>query len=63
MLPAYTDLAPGLLRQRLVVEDYPSAPISDEALKRYLSQLPEITGMKCLTGPVTHKSNLYGWAG
>lgn len=63
MLPAYTDLAPGIVRQRLVVEGYPSEPITAEAVKRYLSQLSNVADMVLLTEPVTHRSDLYGWAG
>ncbi|KAI0130499.1 hypothetical protein BJ170DRAFT_681946 [Xylariales sp. AK1849] len=59
----YTDLAPAILRQRLVVEGYPGKPISDGAIKDYLSKLSGITQMKSLMEPVTHKSELYGWAG
>ncbi|KAI1850995.1 hypothetical protein JX265_007320 [Neoarthrinium moseri] len=62
-LPNYTDLAPSILRQRLVVEGYPAKPISDGAIRRYLSQLSDITAMRSLIEPVTHKSDLYGWAG
>ncbi|KAH8648456.1 hypothetical protein BX600DRAFT_475289 [Xylariales sp. PMI_506] len=60
---AYTDLAPSILRQRLVVEGYPSKPISDVAIKQYLSKLSEVTAMRSLMDPVTHKSDMYGWAG
>jgi hypothetical protein len=59
----YTDLAPDILRQRLVVEGYPSRPITDTDIKEYLFKLSEITGMKTLITPVTHRSDLYGWAG
>ena len=59
----YTNLAPSILRQRLVVEGYPSKPINDGAIKDYLSKLSEVTQMKTLLSPVTHRSDLYGWAG
>lgn len=57
------DLAPQIHRQRLVVEGYPEQPIDDQAIKNYLKQLAEVTDMVCLTEPVTHKSDRFGWAG
>ena len=59
----YHDLAPQVLRQRLVVEGYPSMPITDGNIKDYLCSLSDLIGMKTLLEPVTHRSDLYGWAG
>jgi hypothetical protein len=59
----YQDLAPQVLRQRLVVEGYPSMPITDGAIKDYLCKLSDFIGMTTLHEPVTHRSDLYGWAG
>jgi hypothetical protein len=59
----YQDLAPMILRQRLVVEGYPASPITDEQIKEYLAKLSNVTGMTTLIEPVTHRSDLYGWAG
>jgi S-adenosylmethionine decarboxylase len=61
--PRYQDLAPQVHRQRLVVEGYPSTPISDSAIKDYLCKLSDLIGMRTLIEPVTHRSELYGWAG
>lgn len=63
MTELYRDLAPGILRQRLVVEGYPARPISEAQIKRYLCELSNITAMTTLIEPVTHQSPLYGWAG
>ena len=57
------DLAPTIIRQRLVIEGYPEHAISDEDIKNYLSQLSVKLDMKELLEPVTHRSDLYGWAG
>lgn len=57
------DLAPSIYRQRLIIEGYPTKPITAEEIKDYLSQLSEVTGMVKLTTPVTHQSDKYGWAG
>ena len=57
------DLAPAIYRQRLVVEGCPAAPIDDGTIRRYLSGLSDVCGMKRLIEPVTHRSDTYGWAG
>lgn len=60
---AFIDLAPGIHRQRLVIEGYPSAPVTADQIKDYLTQLSAVTDMVTLLEPVTHASPLYGWAG
>lgn len=57
------NLAPTIHRQRLIIEGYPKRPISDQDIKTYLSQLSIVTSMKQLIEPVTHRSDMYGWAG
>lgn len=57
------NLAPTIHRQRLIIEGYPATPISDEQISRYLSKLSITLDMKELLAPVTHRSDLYGWAG
>lgn len=57
------DLAPDIYRQRLVIEGYPARPISDDDIKRYLSELSVQLDMKQLIEPVTSRSDKYGWAG
>ena len=52
-----------IYRQRLVVEGYPSAPVDDAMIRRYLCELSEVCGMHRLIEPVTHRSDAYGWAG
>lgn len=59
----FRDLAPQILRQRLVIEGYPAMPISDRSIKDYLSRLSDMIGMLTLIEPVTHRSDMYGWAG
>jgi hypothetical protein len=59
----YHDLAPQVYRQRLVIEGYPPRPISDAAIRDYLSKLSDFIGMTTILAPVTHCSDLYGWAG
>ena len=57
------DLAPDIVRQRLVVEGTMTAPVTDEQIVDYLTALGPVIEMRVLTEPVTHESPLYGWAG
>ncbi len=57
------DLAPEILRQRLVVEGLVDAPISAEQIEDYLTELSVVVDMTTLVRPVTHESPTYGWAG
>lgn len=59
----WRELAPGILRQRLVIEGIPARPISDQLIAEYLSALSRAVDMVALIEPVTHRSDLYGWAG
>ena len=59
----FRDLAPTIHRQRLVIEGYPKARVTDSDIKRFLSQLSAELGMKELIEPRTHRSDTYGWAG
>ncbi len=59
----FPDLAPSILRQRLVIEGLTREPISAAVISRYLSALSEVCGMVSLIEPVTHRSDAFGWAG
>jgi hypothetical protein len=60
---AWHDLAPEILRQRLVIEGVPARPVDDAQIRHYLSALSREVDMVQLLEPVTHRSDLYGWAG
>jgi hypothetical protein len=57
------DLAPMIFRQRLVIEGTCREPIDDRQIATYLEALSDVCGMHALIAPVTHRSDLYGWAG
>jgi S-adenosylmethionine decarboxylase len=57
------DLAPLIFRQRLVIEGTCENRISAHDIRRYLLGLSDVCGMRPLIEPVTHRSDLYGWAG
>jgi hypothetical protein len=59
----YRDLAPAIHRQRLVVEGHPAFVITAAHITDYLRRLSALTDMVTLIEPVTHVSDLYGWAG
>jgi len=62
-MPHFKDLAPGIMRQRLVIEGYPDFVIRDAHIKKYLSELSDVVQMRALIDPITNKSNEFGWAG
>lgn len=57
------NLAPTIYRQRLIIEGIPKQPITDKDIKDYLVKLSDVLNMTTLLDPVTHRSDLYGWAG
>ena len=59
----WRDLAPEIVRQRLVIEGVPARPVGAGQIRRYLSALSAELGMVELLEPVTHRSDRYGWAG
>jgi S-adenosylmethionine decarboxylase len=60
---AWRDLAPEIVRQRLVIEGTPARPVDDARIRAYLSALSREVDMVQLIEPVTHRSDRYGWAG
>jgi hypothetical protein len=60
---AIPDLAPMIVRRRLVIEGTCHEPIVEEQISRYLRVLSDVCGMRLLADPVTHRSEKYGWAG
>jgi hypothetical protein len=60
---AWHDLAPEIVRQRLVIEGVPAQPVDAEQIRVYLAALSREVDMVQLMEPVTHRSDLYGWAG
>ena len=57
------DLAPGIHRQRLVIEGIPAAAIVADEITTYLRELSDVCAMVTLLDPVTHRSDRFGWAG
>jgi hypothetical protein len=59
----FRDLAPSIVRQRLVVEGTCREVIRESDISDYLSELSTVCDMRQLIEPVTHRSARYGWAG
>jgi hypothetical protein len=57
------ELAPEILRQRLVIEGVPARAVDDAQIQHYLSALSREVDMVQLLEPVTHRSDVFGWAG
>ena len=57
------DLAPTIVRQRLVVEGTVTVPVTADAIVEDLKAIGGLADMRVLNEPVTHLSPLYGWAG
>ena len=57
------DLAPGIHRQRLVVEGLVDEPIGPEQIESYLAELSGVLGMTTVLAPITHESERFTWAG
>jgi hypothetical protein len=56
------DLAPGIHRQRAVIEGYPTRRLTAPKIKEYLRGLSLALEMKALMEPMTHRSAKYGEA-
>jgi S-adenosylmethionine decarboxylase len=59
----YRDLAPSIVRQRLVVEGTRTDRIDAAEIRAYLKALSRVCDMTVLIEPVTHRSDRFGWAG
>src|SRR4029079_4080085 len=59
----FLDLAPSIVRQRLVIEGTCERPITAAQISEYLVSLSHVCAMKVLIEPVTHRSERFGWAG
>jgi S-adenosylmethionine decarboxylase len=57
------DLAPMIVRQRMVIEGLMDTPIDAAQIGDYLTKLSDVLEMKLLAGPFTNRSEQFGWAG
>jgi len=59
----WKNLAPGLVRQRVIIEGTTEKIIEPKQIEEYLSKLAKVTDMEVLQGPVTDSAHEMGWAG
>ncbi|MDQ5972346.1 MAG: hypothetical protein QG553_505 [Patescibacteria group bacterium] len=59
----WKNLAPGLVRQRVIIEGTTDKIVKPERLKEYLDKLAEVTGMEKLSGPYAYSAHDMGYGG
>lgn len=59
----WKNLAPGLVRQRVIIEATTEKLVEPEQIKDYLTKLANITKMEVLSGPVAYSAHDMGYGG
>lgn len=59
----WKNLAPGLVRQRLLIEGTTEKIVEPEQIKRYLIELAKVTKMEVLSGPYAYSAHDMGFGG
>jgi hypothetical protein len=59
----WKNLAPNLVRQRVIMEGTTAKIVEPEQLKAYLDRLAEVTGMEKLSGPYAYSAHDMGYGG
>lgn len=59
----WRDLAPGLTRQRVIMEGTTKVIVNPEQIKAYLDELARVTGMEKLSGPYAYSAHDMGYGG
>ncbi len=57
------NLAPNLIRQRLIIEGTTKKIVEPEQIKDYLLKLAEVTKMEVLSAPEAHSAHDMGYGG
>lgn len=57
------DLAPKLIRQRVIIEATTSEIVKPKEIKEYLDELATVTGMEKLSGPFAYSAHDMGFGG
>ncbi len=57
------NLAPDLVRQRVIIEGTTKEIVQPEQIKEYLDALAEVTGMEKLSGPYAYSAHDMGFGG
>jgi len=59
----WKNLAPNLIRQRVIIEGTTEKILGPEDIKTYLNKLAEFTKMEKLSGPIAYSAHDMGWGG
>lgn len=59
----WKNLAPSLVRQRLIIEGTTEKIVGPEEIKNYLAELAKVTKMEVLSGPFAYSAHEMGFGG
>ena len=59
----WKNLAPSLVRQRLIIEGTTEKIVEPDQIKQYLLELAKITKMEVLSGPYAYSAHEMGYGG
>ena len=59
----WKNLAPDLCRQRVIIEGTTKIIVTPDEIKKYLTELAEITKMEILSGPYAYSAHEMGYGG
>ncbi|MBI4084939.1 MAG: S-adenosylmethionine decarboxylase [Candidatus Liptonbacteria bacterium] len=59
----WKNLAPGLVRQRVIIEGTTEKIVEPEQIKKYLSDLADVCKMEVLSEPVAYTAHDMGYGG
>ena len=59
----WKNLAPQLVRQRIIIEGTTEKIVGPEQIKDYLVQLAGVTNMETLSDPKVYSAHEMGWGG
>ncbi len=59
----WKNLAPNLVRQRVIIEGTTNRIVEPEQIRAYLSKLAEVTNMEVLSDPVAYTAHDMGYGG
>lgn len=63
MLSEWKNLAPNLVRQRVIIEGTTEKIVEPEQIKEYLDELAKVTDMEKLSGPYAYSAHDMGYGG
>ena len=59
----WKNLAPNLIRQRVIIEGTTTEMVSPDRIKSYLIELAKVTGMQVLDDPIIYNAHELGYGG